>query len=82
MTWVGWMGWGHVGVALAVVAGVAGGAAGLGACGRGLGHEPVCGDGVVESPETCDGDCPEDCDDMNACTADVLSGRSGTCDVL
>ncbi len=75
------VGWAHVVVTLAAVVGVAGGVAGLGACERGLGHEPVCGDGVVESPETCDGDCSETCDDGIACTADVTSGSSETCDV-
>lgn len=42
---------------------------------------PVCGDGVAERGETCDGDCPTACDDGNACTNDVMSGAPETCDV-
>lgn len=43
---------------------------------------PVCGDGVVEAPETCDppGTCPVSCDDADACTTDELTGSAGTCD--
>jgi hypothetical protein len=33
---------------------------------------PVCGNGVRESGEVCDGDCPRSCDDHNACTADEI----------
>jgi len=52
-----------------------------------------CGDGVVQEDEgeTCEpepsadaGDdalCPEDCDDGNACTMDVLSGSAMNCNV-
>ena len=48
---------------------------------------PGCGDGVVTNPpETCDtlitagnpGECPTDCDDMNACTTEQLVS-GGTC---
>src|SRR5579884_4083130 len=44
---------------------------------------PVCGNGVVESGETCDpsSTCPQSCDDGNACTRDVLSGSAASCDV-
>lgn len=42
----------------------------------------VCGDGVVEAPETCDGDCPTTCDDANACTDDALQGSSADCDAV
>jgi hypothetical protein len=52
-----------------------------------------CGDGVVQTDEgeTCepeptgdagdDARCPEDCDDGNACTMDVLSGSAMNCNV-
>lgn len=39
-----------------------------------------CGNDVVEMGETCDGACPS-CDDNVACTADVMSGSAGTCNV-
>jgi hypothetical protein len=45
----------------------------------------VCGNGVLEYPETCDtkiesgnGVCPTSCDDGNACTTDTLQ-EAGTC---
>jgi hypothetical protein len=43
---------------------------------------PVCGDGVVESPETCDlpATCPVGCDDADVCTTDTLVGMAATCD--
>ena len=40
----------------------------------------VCGDGVIDSGELCDGNCPTACDDGLACTADVLRGSAATCD--
>ncbi len=40
----------------------------------------TCGDGTVESPELCDGDCPVMCDDGVACTTDDLIGSAATCD--
>jgi|GEM_PF-3119252 len=40
---------------------------------------PVCGDGLVEADERCDGDCPEACDDGLACTTDVLTGSAEAC---
>jgi hypothetical protein len=41
---------------------------------------PVCGDGVVEAPETCDGDCPTACsDDPDQCTAERLAGSPLLC---
>lgn len=43
---------------------------------------PVCGNGVLEKPETCDGTCPTSCDDGQACTADVLTGSSAHCDAV
>ncbi|MFU8805863.1 MAG: CAP domain-containing protein [Bradymonadaceae bacterium] len=45
---------------------------------------PVCGDGVVEAPETCDppASCPTSCDDGNACTTGTLNGSAQKCDAL
>lgn len=42
---------------------------------------PSCGNGVVETDETCDpkASCPTSCDDDDACTMDVLSGSMTTC---
>ncbi len=42
---------------------------------------PLCGNSVVESGETCDppGSCPTVCNDGNACTIDTLSGSAATC---
>ncbi len=47
--------------------------------------QPVCGNGVLESGETCDtgitsgpGSCPTTCDDGDSCTTDTLTGV-GTC---
>ena len=42
---------------------------------------PECGNGVIEEGETCDGSCPADCNDGNACTFDAPSGSSTTCDL-
>jgi hypothetical protein len=47
----------------------------------------TCGNGVVESPqETCDVApaivCPTSCDDVDACTLDVLTGSSQNCNVV
>jgi len=44
--------------------------------------DPVCGNGVVEAGETCDGSCVADCDDDNPCTLDTLSGSPEQCDVV
>ncbi|MBN2494078.1 MAG: hypothetical protein JXR96_05770 [Deltaproteobacteria bacterium] len=41
----------------------------------------VCGDGKIDPGETCDGDCPVDCDDMLACTVDTMSGSAERCNV-
>lgn len=40
----------------------------------------VCGDGVVDGPEMCDGNCPTQCNDGDACTTDTLGGSAATCD--
>lgn len=54
----------------------AGGSGGTG------GGDTECGDGITEGDELCDGDCPTDCDDMDACTADSLMGSAATCDAV
>ncbi|MBN1605383.1 MAG: hypothetical protein JW940_02060 [Polyangiaceae bacterium] len=60
------------------------GAGGTGATtGTGTGGAPaaVCGNGVVESGETCD-PCPANCDDGNACTVDRPAGGAQTCNLV
>ena len=42
----------------------------------------ICGNGVVEPGETCDGDCPTDCWDGTACTTDTLVGDADTCSAV
>ncbi len=42
---------------------------------------PLCGDGVVDANELCDGDCPSSCDDGDSCTTDSPIGSPTTCDV-
>ncbi|HEY5921076.1 MAG TPA: CAP domain-containing protein [Kofleriaceae bacterium] len=41
----------------------------------------TCGDGVLTTPETCDppSSCPTMCNDMIACTNNVLAGSAATC---
>ena len=39
---------------------------------------PKCGNGVIETGETCDGKCPS-CDDGNPCTTDTAEGSADTC---
>jgi hypothetical protein len=57
-------------------------AAAIAACGgKGRDVEPGCGNGIVEEGETCDGDCPSSCDDLNACTTDTMSGSAPECSV-
>lgn len=50
---------------------------------------PVCGNGVLETGETCDraaadanAVCPTDCDDHNSCSVDSMVGSPSTCDVV
>jgi hypothetical protein len=44
--------------------------------------KPVCGNGVKEGAELCDGaDCPKNCDDRDPCTDDALSGTTAGCNV-
>lgn len=42
----------------------------------------VCPNGLVEPPETCDGNCPLFCSDGDACTTDVFTGSPKTCDAV
>ena len=45
--------------------------------------EDLCGNGVLDPGEICDGsDCPTACDDENACTSDLLIGSADTCDAV
>ena len=37
---------------------------------------------MVEAGETCDGDCPADCNDGNACTKDAQTGSVANCNVV
>jgi hypothetical protein len=41
----------------------------------------TCGNGSVDSNETCDGDCPASCDDSDACTVDSRTGSPENCNV-
>jgi hypothetical protein len=44
--------------------------------------DPLCGNGVQEGDELCDGNCPTSCeDDGDACTLEDFTGTEGTCDV-
>lgn len=43
---------------------------------------PVCGNGVVEEGEICDGDCPESCPSADACLAGSLSGSAAECNAV
>lgn len=70
-----------------VASGTATGSAGVGGAGNagsaGAAHlQPTCGNGKRDPGELCDGDCPVDCDDGNACTMDVMTGSPATCDVF
>lgn len=43
----------------------------------------MCGNGMIDDGETCDGDCPASCDDGDACTTDsVDTGDAATCDLV
>lgn len=42
----------------------------------------TCGNGTIEAPETCDGDCPTTCDDQDACTEDRLVGTAAMCNAM
>ncbi len=41
----------------------------------------VCGNGVLEDGEVCDGDCPEQCF-SDACATGLLRGSAATCDAV
>ena len=38
-----------------------------------------CGNGQIDPNETCDGDCPESCDDGDDCTTDIMTGSAEDC---
>jgi hypothetical protein len=40
-----------------------------------------CGDGTIDSGETCDGDCATTCEDGDSCTADSQIGSPNLCNV-
>lgn len=40
---------------------------------------PQCGNGAVDDGESCDGDCPTECVDEDACTDDSLTGSADQC---
>jgi MYXO-CTERM domain-containing protein len=42
----------------------------------------VCGNGVVEPGETCDGDCPTACPSTDPCVAFTVTGSAAQCNVL
>lgn len=42
--------------------------------------EPICGNGILEPNETCDGNCTS-CDDGDPCTSDTMTGSKTSCDV-
>lgn len=48
----------------------------------GGGAEPLCGNGMVDDGETCDGDCPSECFDPDLCTHDVMMGTPEDCNVV
>ena len=41
----------------------------------------LCGNGMLDPGETCDGDCPTTCADALACTEDVMVGSVAMCNV-
>ena len=43
---------------------------------------PMCGNDIVEAGELCDGNCPQSCDDGDACTDDTMAGSAATCNVV
>ena len=43
---------------------------------------PKCGNGIKETGEICDGDCPRTCDDSDPCTEDAMKGAARTCDLV
>lgn len=55
------------------------GGGGVGGSG-GSGGETLCGNGIFDEGETCDGDCPVECIDPDLCTANELIGSAQMCD--
>lgn len=51
-------------------------------CSDGVNDEPVCGNGVKEPGEICDGDCPSECNKVDTCTIGTLSGSAESCDAV
>jgi hypothetical protein len=49
---------------------------------EGIPAESCCGNGIVETGERCDGDCPETCDDTDSCAEVSLIGSAETCDAI
>ncbi len=41
--------------------------------------EDLCGNGIIDEGETCDGNCPSYCDDRNGCTEDTFVGEHEKC---
>jgi hypothetical protein len=52
--------------------------AGMHGC-KDAGLTDTCGNGTVDEGEACDGNCPESCDDGDACTLDTLEGSAASC---
>lgn len=42
----------------------------------------MCGNGLIDPGETCDGNCPLNCDDGSSCSVDQQTGNATTCDVV
>ena len=42
---------------------------------------PACGDGLVDAPETCDGNCPATCTAADACMPQRKTGTAAMCNV-
>jgi hypothetical protein len=43
---------------------------------------PVCGDGNIDVPETCDSNCPAECIDPDLCTSQQPAGEPTSCNVF
>jgi hypothetical protein len=41
--------------------------------------KPYCGNGVVETGERCDGDCPTSCKSADPCTSAIWENQEGDC---
>ncbi|MEM1029122.1 MAG: hypothetical protein AAGN82_02175 [Myxococcota bacterium] len=49
--------------------------------GTGGGPTDLCGNGIIDGDETCDGDCPTSCVDGDRCTVDTVVGAAADCDL-